>query len=299
MWFKNLQIFVSGNRWQLAPADFEAALAEHPLQPVSGLQWRSEGWVSPRGDAQLVFSQDRQMLFAYAEEKKVLPSTVIRDETAARAQSFEQVKGFAPSKRHVRELKEQVTNELLPRAFGQRRVTRAWLDPERGLLVVDAASAAAAESLVALLGQSVEGNGFAPPSCEPSPGAQLTQWLARGEAPSPLALEDECELVSPQAERAAVRYARHSLDLPEIKQHLSAGKFVQRLRLSWRDQIRFTMDDQLQIKRLQVEESDSDGDADSDPNAAFAADFMLMCHTLGGMIDDLLAVLGSGSARAD
>lgn len=297
MWFKNLQIFVSANRWQLAPADFEVALAEHPLHPVSGLQWRSEGWVSPRGDAQLVFSQDRQLLFAYAEEKKVLPSAVIKDEVAARAQSFEQVKGFAPSRRHVRELKEQVTNELLPRAFGQRRVTRAWLDPERGLLVVDAASAAAAEALVALLGRCVEGNGFAPPSCEPSPGAQLTQWLARGEAPSPFALEDECELVSPQAERPAVRYARHSLDLPEIRQHLSAGKFVQRLRVSWRDQLRFTIDDQLQIKRLQIEESESDNDAESDPNAAFAADFMLMCHTLGGMVDDLLKTL-SGSESA-
>ena len=43
MWFKNLQIFVSGNRWQLAPADFEEALAASTLQPVSGLQLRSEG----------------------------------------------------------------------------------------------------------------------------------------------------------------------------------------------------------------------------------------------------------------
>lgn len=287
MWFKNLQIFVSDNRWALSPADFEEALRATVLQPVSGLQWQAEGWLSPRGDNQLVFSQDRQMLFAYGAEKKLLPTTVVRDEVANRARTFEQVKGFAPSRKHLRELKEQVTNELLPRAFGQRRVTRAWLDPQRGLLVVDAASSGAAENLLALLGKTVEGNGFTRMECDPSPGAQMTQWLAAGDAPAPFALDDECEMVSPQAERPAVRYARHSLDLPEIRAHLSAGKFVQRLRLLWRDRVRFTLDDQMQCKRLQFEEIASDHDADSDPDAAFAADFMLMCDTYGALVDDL------------
>ncbi|MCK5768959.1 recombination-associated protein RdgC [Algiphilus sp.] len=295
MWFKNLQLFVSDNRWTLNAAEFEERLQASTLQPVSGLQWSSEGWLSPRGDAQLVFGQDRQLLFAYGEEKKLLPGPVIRDQVASRAQTFEQVKGFAPSRKHLRELKEQVTTELLPRAFGQRKVTRAWIDPERGLLAIDAASVGTAESLLALLGRTVEGNGFAPLGCEPSVGAQMTQWLASGEAPEPFALDDECELVSPQAQRPAVRYARHSLDLPEIRTHLSAGKFVQRLRLSWRDQLRFTLDDQMQVKRVQVEESASDSEADSDPDAAFAADFMLMCSTLGPMIDDLRRVLNAGA----
>ncbi|WP_420427516.1 recombination-associated protein RdgC [Algiphilus sp.] len=293
MWFKNLQLFVTDNRWTLSAADLEEKLRETVLQPVSGLQWQSEGWLSPRGDAQLVFGQDQQLLFAYGEEKKLLPAGVIRDEVASRAKTFEQVKGFAPPRKHLRELKEQVTNELLPRAFGQRKVTRAWIDPTQGLLVVDAASMAAAESLVALLGRTVEGNGFTPLSCEPSVGAQMTQWLSAGEAPAPFDLEDECELVSPQAERPAVRYARHALDLPEIRAHLSAGKFVQRLRLSWRESLRFTLDDQLQIKRLQVGEISSDSDSESDPDTAFAADFILMCSTFGPMIADLRRVLSA------
>ena len=59
--------------------------------------------------------------------------------------------------------------------------------------------------------------------------------------------------------------------------------------------LRFTLDDQMQVKRVQVEESASDSEADSDPDAAFAADFMLMCSTLGPMIDDLRRVLNAGA----
>ena len=120
MWFKNLCLYRLRSPWTLSAADFEEVLRTSPLNPVSGLSWTSEGWVSPRGDAQLVFAQEKQLLFAMGAEKKLLPSTVIRDVTAERARTFEQVKGFAPSRKQVRDLKEQVTNELLPRAFGQR-----------------------------------------------------------------------------------------------------------------------------------------------------------------------------------
>lgn len=276
MWFKNLQLYFSDRAWDLSPDAFEEALRAHTLSPVSGLQWSSEGWVSPRGDAQLTFSQDKQMLFAFGMEKKLLPSTIIRDEVAVRAKTFEQVKGFAPSRKHLRDLKEQITNELLPRAFGQRRVARAWLDPSRGMLAVDAPGLATADALIALFGRTLEGHGFARMEADPSPGAQMTRWLAEARTPAPFDLDSECELVSPRAERPSVHYARHSLDLPEIREHLASGKFAQRLRLRWQDRIVFTLDDQLQLKRIQVEDVESDAAEESDPDAAFAADFILM-----------------------
>lgn len=295
MWFKNLQLYFTDKDVDFTAERFEELLGERTLKPVGGLQWTSEGWLSPRADAQLVFSQDRQLLFAFGAEKKLLPTTVVRDEVAVRAKTFEQVKGFAPSRKHLRDLKEQVTNELLPRAFGQRRVTRAWIDPARRMLAVDASGVAMADALIALLGHTIEGHGFSRMESEPSPGVQMTQWLSAAEAPSPFALDSECELISPRAERPSVRYARHALDLPEIRDHLAAGKVVQKLRLRWQDRISFTLDDQLQLKRIQVEDLESESAQESDPDAAFAADFLLMSSMLGPMIDDLRTVMRRGS----
>jgi recombination associated protein RdgC len=292
MWFKNLCLYRLRSPWTLSAADFEEVLRTSPLNPVSGLSWTSEGWVSPRGDAQLVFAQEKQLLFAMGAEKKLLPSTVIRDVTAERARTFEQVKGFAPSRKQVRDLKEQVTNELLPRAFGQRRVTRAWLDTQTGWLVIDAGSLTLAESLVELLRKTLETLTVEMPDCDPGPGTQMTQWLAGGSVPDPFDLDDECELVGVDLGRPAVRYARHALDLPEIRGHISDGKSVTRLKLRWHDRISFLLDSQMVLKRISLDDMDEDGgESESDADAAFAADFTLMAAELGALLKDLRRVM--------
>lgn len=298
MWFKNLCCFRLREPWTLNANDFEELLRTAPLNPVSGLSWTSEGWVSPRGDAQLVFAQETHLLFAMGAEKKLLPSSVIRDLAAERARNFEQVKGFPPSRKQIREFKEQVTNELLPRAFGQRSVTRAWLDTRSGWIIVDSSSQARAESLVELLRKTLDTLTVELPDCDPSPGVQMTQWLATGQVPEPFDLDDECELVGVDAGRPAVRYARHALDLPELRSHIADGKSVTRLKLRWHDRASFILDSQLQVKRISMEDMEDDaGNQEADADAAFAADFMLMTTELGALLKDLHRALGIETAN--
>jgi recombination associated protein RdgC len=81
-----------------------------------------------------------------------------------------------------------------------------------------------------------------------SPSAAMTGWVAGGEAPSAFTLDQDLELRS--TEKATVRYAKHSLDGEEIRQHIAAGKVVTRLAMTWNDRISFVLNDLLQIKRL-------------------------------------------------
>src|SRR3546814_10918528 len=97
------------------------------------------------------------MLIALGFEQKILPSSVIKQGVDVRADFLAQLQGFNPGRKQLRALKDQVTAELMPRAFAKRRSTRAWIDPVSGWIVVDAASPSRAEELLEVLRDEVDG----------------------------------------------------------------------------------------------------------------------------------------------
>lgn len=205
MWFKNLQTYRLAGGWTLAPGALEERLAKRPLQPCIGLNPESHGWVAPAAGSQLVYSQGRQMLIALGVEQKLLPSSVVKQTVNERAVELEQRQGFKPGRKQLRDLKDQVTAELLPRAFAKRRSTRAWIDPVSGWIVVDAASPSRAEELLEVLRDAVDGLSLELPELAQSPGAAMTAWLAAGDAPGTFALDQECELRGSDQSKPTVR----------------------------------------------------------------------------------------------
>jgi len=125
MWFKNLQIYRLPTPWKISHHDLEAYLMPQAFAPCSSLEMQSQGWVSPRGNDQLVHVVNRQFLLKLDTEKKLLPAYVINQVTKARAAELEEQQGFPPGRKQTKELKEQVADELLPRAF--TRLTSVWV----------------------------------------------------------------------------------------------------------------------------------------------------------------------------
>ena len=70
-----------------------------------------------------------------------------------RIAELEAQQGHRVGRKETKEIKERVTDELLPRAFAHRRTTFVWIDPVNGWLVVDAASPAKADEVLELLGK--------------------------------------------------------------------------------------------------------------------------------------------------
>ena len=71
----------------------------------------------------------------------------------------------------------------------------------------------------------------------------MTAWVAAGEAPHGFTIDQDLELRSP--DNAVVRYAKHTLEGDEVRQHIAQGKVVTRLALTWRDKISFVLNDKL------------------------------------------------------
>lgn len=294
MWFKNLQIFRLPAGWAVTPAQIEERLSRHPLQPCGGLDRQSRGWVSPRGNDSLVVSLNRQLLIALGTEQKLLPAAVVNDLANERAAQLEAQQGFRPGRKQLKEIKEQVADELLPRAFARRRTTYAWIDPVNGWLAIDAANAAKAEELIGQLRDDLEDLPLTPFDTQLSPASAMTGWLAASEAPAGFSIDRDCVLQAPSEEKATVRYARHPLEGEEIRGHIANGKIATRLALTWNDRISFALTDQLQIKQLAFldilkEEAESQADT---ADEQFDADFALMAGELGRFLPDLAEALG-------
>ncbi|MBO4121672.1 recombination-associated protein RdgC [Cupriavidus gilardii] len=294
MWFKNLQLHRFSAPWNKDADEVEACLASHAFYPGTSLEMQTQGWASPRDNGALVHRVGKQMLLTMRAEKKLLPATVVNQVTKARAAELEEQQGYKPGRKQLRELKEQITEELLPRAFSIRRDTRVWIDPERGWLAIDAASAIKADEVRTLLFKALDPLPLTSLQVNQSPVAAMTSWLADDAAPAGFTVDQEIELQASAESKATVRYVRHPLDAEELRRHIAAGKRCTRLAMTWNDRVSFVLTDALAIKRvapLDVVKEQIDGTM-SDEDERFDADFALMAGELSGMLGDLTEALG-------
>ena len=290
MWFKNLQLYRLDKEWTLPAGELEDKLAARPLLPCGAMSIESRGWVSPRGDEQLVYGVEKHLMLALGTEQKLLPSSVVADAVKQRAAEFEKEKGFKAGRKQLRDFKDIVSAELLPRAFARRNVTRAWIDPVAQRIVVDSSSPTRAEQLVEQLRDTLGELSVSLPQTEISPGQRLTEWLSARKAPGHFDLGEECELTGTDAAKSVVRYLRHSLDADQIRRHLEEGLKASRLALTWNGRLGLVVSDKLQIKRLKFLEMDEadEGSGSVDAEREFEAEFLLMAGQCGPMLDELL-----------
>ncbi|WP_223879575.1 recombination-associated protein RdgC [Dechloromonas sp. CZR5] len=234
MWFKNLQIYRLHAGWNISIAELEEQLARGAFEKCASNQPMSRGWIAPRNDGALVYSGNRQIMIALQVEERILPSSVVNDEVRERADKLEEEQGFKPGRKAMRELKERVTEELMPRAFTKKRTAFVWIDQTNGWFVVDAGSQAKAEEVIEQLRHCLDVFPLKPLHTQISPMSAMADWLAGGDAPQGFTIDRDCELKACGEEKAVVAFKRHPLGdevHAEIKSHLAAGKLPTKLAL--------------------------------------------------------------------
>lgn len=296
MWFKNLTLYRI-TQWEETKESIAEKLTRRALQSCTGLDMQSIGWVSPKPEeASLAYQLGTQLLISLGIEKKLLPATVINQFTKARAAEIEEEQGYKPGRKEMKEIKEAMVDELLPRAFAIRSKVNAWIDPVDGWMVIDAANLSKADELVTQLVKTLDSFSVSLIKTKLSPSVAMTTWLSANEAPPSFSIDQDCELRGKGESGSTVRYVRHALELDEIGKHLKAGKEVTKMAMTWNDKISFVMHDNLQLKRivpLDLIKDQADANTDDD---SFDTDFAIMTGELTKLIPAVIDALG-GEAK--
>ncbi|WP_313035806.1 recombination-associated protein RdgC, partial [Massilia alkalitolerans] len=214
------------------------------------------------------------------------------------AAEMEEQQGFPPGKKAMKELKERVADELLPRAFSIRSNVWVWIDPVNGWLVVDAASPSKADDVIKLLLKAVDRMPLESLRVQRSPVAVMTGWLEADEAPYGFTIDQDTELRATGESRAAVRYVKHTLEPDDIRRHIAAGKQCTRLAMTWNDRISFVLTESLAIKGVKPLDVIKEGEAVTySDDERFDNDITLMTGELAKLMADVVEALG-GEAKA-
>lgn len=298
MWFDNLQVYRLPAPWAMTPEALATMLEMQAFVPPSSNELLRQGWLSPRDDDRLVHVVNRQMLLRLRTEKKLLPASVINQVARAKAAELEETQGFAPGKRAMKELKERVADELLPRAFSIPSDIWVWIDPVNGWLVVNSATPSKADDAIKMLLKVVDRMPLESLRVQRSPVAVMTAWLETDEAPVGFTVDQDTELRSTGESKAAIRYVKHTLDPDDIQRHIHNGKQCTRLAMTWNDKISFVLTEGLTIKSVKPLDVIKENDASTrNDEERFDNDLMLMTGELAKMLADLVEALG-GEATA-
>ena len=90
-----------------------------------------------------------------------------------------------------------------------------------------------------------------------------------------------------------VRYAKHALDIDEVRAHIENGKRPTRLAMTWDDRVSFELTEGMQLRKLAfLEGTDSAAPGADKKEDDFDADVAIATGELGQLLPALLEALG-------
>ncbi|REL36414.1 recombination-associated protein RdgC [Thalassotalea euphylliae] len=294
MWFKNLYFFAFTRPFKWSEQELEQHLAEHPYTPCASTEQSHFGWVNALGKHgnTLVHGANGNFLMCARKEEKILPAPVIKEMLEERCAKLEEEQGRSATKKEKEQFKEDITFELLPRAFSRFSDTHGYVSPQHNIIVVNSSSRGKAEDFLALLRKvlgTLPVTSFSP---DQAPDEVMTDWITERSLGENFQLGMEAEFNALGDDGAVVRVKNQDLTSDEIKTHIDAEKYAVKVALEWDEAMSCILCDDLAVKRLKffdvLHEQNDDIDKD-DIVARLDADFALMSGEINRFITDLLA----------
>src|SRR5690606_13854773 len=269
--------------------DLQRDLSTHAMKPVGPLELSSRGWVMAWPSENGLFrSIGDTVHLALGGEDKLLPPAVVNRELAKRLDEAEEREGRRPGGRARKRMKDEVVQDLLPRALVKPYRLDGHLDLQRGLLVADTASRKAAEEFASMLRLTLGSFPALPLNAERSPRTMLTGWVDGLPLPDGMSIADEARLQDGADGGGVVTLKGIDLRSDEVAEHLDAGKQGTRLGLYLGDRLGFAFGEDLVVRKLrfldgamdQLEHADSD-----DLQAELDARATLLVGEVGTLFD--------------
>lgn len=299
MWFKNAIFYRFDKAKELDFEQLEKALQEYQFKEAGSQQVSSFGWTKVLGESAELFSHVANgcVMICAQRQEKILPADVIRRAHKARIDEVISREARKVGKKEREHLKDQVIQELLPKAFSRYSKSFAYIDTKRGLFVVDASAFKKAEDLGALLRKSLGSLPIVPTHTKNMPTDVMTNWLrSLDKLPAGIVLGDAVELRDPVYDGGIVRLTRQEITEDEVTTHLNVGKVATRIAINWEDQVSMVLHEDVRLTGIKfddrlVERAMDQGDGES-AAAQFDADFVIMAETMAQLYVRITGLFG-------
>ncbi|MFQ5519023.1 MAG: recombination-associated protein RdgC, partial [Mariprofundus sp.] len=269
MWFKNIHFYKFEDDFKLNAQQLHDKLEGRKARACGQMEMACMGWAKPLGRTgqMLVHDTDGSLMICLRHEDKVLPASLVREQVEEQAFNIEQEAGRPVGRKEKRDIKDQVLQELLPRALVRASHTFACILPKQGWLIVNASSASKSEELIETLRKTLGTLNVVLPATEESPESAMTRWLMNDSAlPEGFDVEDECELHAGEGAEGVVRCKYIDVSSTEVRAHVASGRRVKKLALNWRERLSFVLHEDLSIRRMRFDSAilDEAGDSGDD-----------------------------------
>lgn len=298
MWFKNLLTYRLTQDINLEVEALEEALGQKLARPCASQELSTYGFVAPFGkgdDAPLVHVSGDFMLIAARKEERILPGSVVRDAVKEKVEEIEQEQQRKVYKKERDQIKDEVIQAFLPRAFIRKSSTFAALDLKKNLILVNSASPKKAEDLLSTLREVIGSLPVRPITVKIAPAATMTDWVKTEKPSEDFFVLDRATMCDTHEDGGKISATRQDLTSEEIQLHISTGKIVTKLGLAWKDKLSFTLDDKTTVTGLKFEDLLQDQAAQDGGDEALGqldASFTLMMLTFREFLPALFEALG-------
>lgn len=286
--FKNAIAYLVTDGYRIDPE----ILARVPAMPCAPNQGRTAGFSKPclHATDEFVHRIGSFSLICLETEDRLLPGSVVAEEVAERAAALESQQGYKPGRKQMREIKERVTEELLPRAFTQKRRTLAVFAGK--FFIVDTSSPARADMVIETLRRALDELPLSMISTQHGITGEMIKWLL-GDAPFSITVDNYVELERAEPGKPAISYKNTDLDENDMQRRIGAGYIPRKLGITVAERLSFKIDDSLHLKQL-VALDLLKVDAEDSKNAEemFDADMSLMSGELVSVLNALIHSLG-------
>lgn len=268
------------------------ALATDQFAPTTAHQVASQGWAPVRDD-QLSFTYMGYTLLSFKTEKKSVPGSAVKEIVAQRAEELGQAQGHKLGRKRLKELKNQVVDELMARAIPANKTTMVWIDTKLNRLMIDSCSDGLIGDVMSTLYHTCEMqfSGVAMPGDD-----VLVAWLKVDEdedrgLPERLTVDNFGVFEHPGSTGKTVRYDRADMQDVDVLSNLDAGATVLALALTYDDKMSFVLKNGrvYRLTPLDILKGASKDANKGVPEDAFQNDFYLFAAETANLINYLKA----------
>lgn len=304
MLFKTAILYRLHNQSDISAADLEDALSDNASNPLGNQEARRIGWTQPGGRKSQVFLHEiqGQRLITALRQERMLPASVVAEELEERAEEIESREGRKLRRQEKQEIKEQIYEELLPRAFIRSKKIDLWWDSRRQLICVNSSSRKMAEEALDLLRETLGSLKVTPLATQELPVRGMTRWISDPSSrPNWLLLGDQAQLKA-SGDDASFTARQADLEGEEVAAMLGSGHHVTKAAVEIEGLASFVLTDDLSLKSIRfadrVIEEANNYDDDGDPLVRMETDFVLMADTLADVIEQMIGALGGEANTA-